>query len=461
MLFTKLRQLKQEAHKIHLSNDEKSVMNKNILEFMNSHPLPSEPEPTSRLTHMFSAFTVFNRKHMFATMAAVLVVLLTGSVSYAAEGSFPGQPLYPIKQINEEVKAAISVTAEADAQWNTRRVERRLEEAATLAATGKLDAEKETQIQKSIESQLKTATIKIKKLESKGKVEAAADLSTRLNNDLIVHEQILSSFEEKKNVNHPSQDDYDKKLHDNTVGHVQNPKHQNNLVDEIKLQASEIRKVNVELNTKILDAKIKTDTTPNGEEKAAHAKITATEHKIQEVQQFIEKKSPEVSTQVKAQATTRLLGAQQLLIQAKAKENAKLFREAFDIASHAQTIAQEAKVVIATQANIKVDLHLDKVIDDDLFEPKEKPKLEVKNATTSTRKDARILNTELKAEVKKNLPVQVKKIEIPALPPLKLKVKEIENALKKESIFRHTTSTLEKKIQRIKISPHKKPSIID
>jgi cytochrome b involved in lipid metabolism len=72
-------------------------------------------------------------------IALLIAMLLSGSVSYAAEGSLPGDTLYPIKiHVNENVKGALALSAEAKAEHEASLAEERLTEAEELARTERL-----------------------------------------------------------------------------------------------------------------------------------------------------------------------------------------------------------------------------------------------------------------------------------------------------------------------------------
>src|SRR3989344_3616455 len=61
----------------------------------------------------------FNPMSVIASL--VIALMLGGGVSFAAEGSLPGDALYPVKvSVNEEVRGAITVGAEAKAEWEAR-----------------------------------------------------------------------------------------------------------------------------------------------------------------------------------------------------------------------------------------------------------------------------------------------------------------------------------------------------
>lgn len=87
-----------------------------------------------------------------STVAFLLVLVLGTGTSYAAEFSLPGDLLYPIKvTLNEEVRAALTTDQKERALWEVERAERRITEAAQLAAAGKLDERTREELDQQIE----------------------------------------------------------------------------------------------------------------------------------------------------------------------------------------------------------------------------------------------------------------------------------------------------------------------
>ncbi len=88
----------------------------------------SAPSPVRRLRPAFALATV------------ALVAVLLGSVSgiaYAAESSLPGDGLYPVKQVIEQVQLGLSLTPQDEAELLVRLSEERLREAEQLSAGGR------------------------------------------------------------------------------------------------------------------------------------------------------------------------------------------------------------------------------------------------------------------------------------------------------------------------------------
>ena len=113
-----LRQAQDEL----LDENEKLQMKIRLQSFMQKHPPASAKEGERfRWTVLWYRFG--------AVAAGLCLVAAGGTVSYAAEGSLPGDPLYPVKlYVNEPVLVALSLSSEAKAEAHERLVQRRLRE---------------------------------------------------------------------------------------------------------------------------------------------------------------------------------------------------------------------------------------------------------------------------------------------------------------------------------------------
>lgn len=128
----------------------------------------------------------------------LIIALLLGGTSIAAERAVPGNALYGVKiNINERVAGAFAISTEADADWHARAAERRLEEAEKLAAKGELTAEAKTEIQTNFMMHADMVHEGIAKLRADGDTEAVADVSTEFAATLREHEAIIAGLTAK------------------------------------------------------------------------------------------------------------------------------------------------------------------------------------------------------------------------------------------------------------------------
>lgn len=120
--------LKNRAESVRLTNAEKEQMRAHLVQ---------ASAPTAPLE---SPYQPFLRPQVFA-YSFLALLFVGGGTAYAAQGSLPNSPLYPIKiHVNEKVEAALAFTPTAKVEVNEKLAERRIEEVKTLAAQGTLDA---------------------------------------------------------------------------------------------------------------------------------------------------------------------------------------------------------------------------------------------------------------------------------------------------------------------------------
>lgn len=116
--------LQESSTALQLTDYEKAIGRAKLLSFMRANPVE---EQAFSLAHMlFRPFTA-------ALSSAVALTLIGGGMAYAAEGSLPGDLLYPVKvHVTEPIISSLSITSAKRAQWEIRTIERRLEEADAL-----------------------------------------------------------------------------------------------------------------------------------------------------------------------------------------------------------------------------------------------------------------------------------------------------------------------------------------
>ncbi|MDO8575741.1 MAG: DUF5667 domain-containing protein, partial [bacterium] len=124
--------------------------------------------------------------------AAVLVLVVGGGTAAPAEGALPGDILYPVKvHVNEEMRATLTVSPKAKAEWAVDRAGRRLEEAATLALSGKLDDATRAELDTNLDAHVKSAGENRQQLEDADDASDASEVRTNIDAVLIARENIL------------------------------------------------------------------------------------------------------------------------------------------------------------------------------------------------------------------------------------------------------------------------------
>lgn len=177
-----IKQLVRTLREIRLSEAERTRMRGRLEARMRQAPRPS---PWS--------FLLLARMPM---MAAALVLAVLGGGSALAEGSVPGDVLYPVKiGVTEPARSLIAFTQVDKIEWETERAERRLAEAELLAASGELDEETGEELSAQFEVALAKAEAGIEVLDDR-QPDEAADVAAELAIALDSHSRILGEIAE-------------------------------------------------------------------------------------------------------------------------------------------------------------------------------------------------------------------------------------------------------------------------
>lgn len=328
-----LNKIKNIAEKIKLSPQEKESAKANILNFIRFHPV-SKPD-TARLLNKGSFFNLFNLnlKPMPAFLSILFILGVSGGASLAAESALPGDLLYPVKVgINEEVRAVVSFSAETKANWDTRRLERRLEEAEKLAHKKEFNAEARANIEKNFEAHAERVEKRITEFESKGKADAAADLSSNFEVSLGAHERILTKIDGEE---------------------------VNKFLPKVRAKKGSAALLRVKMEARVSD-----ESSTKGKS-AAEGRGKSAKHKIVEIKAFIEKIRMRLGAEATADAEARLEEAQKVWAEGKMKVDTKAYGEAFVLFQRAHRIAQEAKLLIEAKSRLDVDFEAHDKDDED------------------------------------------------------------------------------------------------
>lgn len=172
-------QLKNVLRTISLSQEERAGMRATLVSEMERAPLPSAP-----LRQSSSSRVKKNIHKKFMPIALLIALLMSGSVSYAAEGTAPGDTLYPVKiHVNEQVRGALALSEVAKAQLEVKLAEERLKEAEKLAGENRLDATTTQQLKADFSEHRSRADGHIESLKGDDDARASAislDFSERM-----------------------------------------------------------------------------------------------------------------------------------------------------------------------------------------------------------------------------------------------------------------------------------------
>jgi hypothetical protein len=167
-----------------LSATERSAIRTTLLNYLKENPAARAP-----IRSTVYAWTLWFDRPAFAVTAFILAIGVTsGGVAAAAEGTLPGDALYPIKvQFTEPLRTALTISPKAKIALQRSYAVRRLEEAAVLADEDRLNADTEAAITANFEY---NADIAQDELSDE---IAQTDFTARLK----AHENVLARVDEQ------------------------------------------------------------------------------------------------------------------------------------------------------------------------------------------------------------------------------------------------------------------------
>ncbi len=229
-------------------------------------------------------------------IAILLAVFITLGTSFAAQGALPGDVLYPVKTgVNENIRGAFAIGANAEAKLQTDLLEERLEETQTLHAEGNISTETEAQLAASIKDQATLTTDAIAKSDA----DVAADMNTRVK-------VALESF-----------------------------------VGAIGIDSALASSINASLNTSALSK--------GG--LAIDAYLTDTKTRVDTLRTVVQTNQANIAADVKAELNAKLDTAALLVLEASGKVEA----ESRTTLDGAATLVQEVEAKLSTLGQAKVD----------------------------------------------------------------------------------------------------------
>ena len=192
----KFEQFIHTVKSVKLKDSEKSEIKNTLVKAILEEPVRSEEFLRhSKYGQSNPWFNLVNIFTQLKTMPVVLMLALMfgGGVSAMAEKALPGDALYPVKvSVNENVRGFFALNDAAEADWNIRLVERRLEEGEQLASEGRLD-NNTIQAVANFQKFADQAQAKADNLEQEDPAKFA-DINMRLQNTLDAHAVVFEKI---------------------------------------------------------------------------------------------------------------------------------------------------------------------------------------------------------------------------------------------------------------------------
>jgi len=324
---------------IKLSQKEKELSRTRVVDFMKQHPIKTIATRKQNRARFFETertlFVSIGKKHILMPLTLIIAILLGGSVSYAAEGAFPGDTLYPIKiTVNEGVQNLLAVSAESKAKLQVELANERLKEAEVLVINNRLNAQTQAKVEAQFQSHAEKVQKLVEKIEKEEKgdhrgARVAAEVHANLESVLNAHEDVLVRIKDTS-----EREDETRALA--------------SLILNVRAQGEIASSTNVKFDAAF------TTQTDERMQKGAREKKKSAQNKIEEVKKYISKMEARISAEASAQANTRIVSASEAVVAGDVYMDGKMYRDAFNSYQTAVKIAQEAKLIIEIEKDLKV-----------------------------------------------------------------------------------------------------------
>ena len=313
-----------------LSSAERANMRQMLAEHIGAPVRKKIPERHILWSNLFVFRLLNERKISMPAIILILVMTLSGGTAFAAQGSAPGDILYPVKiNVNEKVRTALAVNTEAKAELGIDMAEDRLEETEKLAAKNELKAEVRDRLADNFARHAEAVKERIAEMTEKNP-EAASKLQSRFEVSLSAHEQILSRLG----------------IAATSTSAIEAKK----IIEVIrgKQQGSGETRTNIEKRVNAqTEIRLKA---------AAEGKLKAAELKIAEVQKFIDRNKAVLGATAVAEAQTKLDVASRIIAEGKVKLEAGAGGVAFALFQRAHNTASEAQLLVHARAELKIEI---------------------------------------------------------------------------------------------------------
>ena len=324
----KIKKFAEKANEIHLKPEERIFIKNNIESVIKSFPSRDMDDVDLYRTSIFSGF--FGIKLNAASLAVLLVIFILagGSVTMAAEKSLPGDLLYPIKiHINESAKSLTAVSPEAKGKFEIEKLEQRLKEAEILSNRGELDPKSRAILEKRLDVEINNAKSRISNLEADSKIEAATDISSRLEISLQAHEKVLTFISGESAKNEEIKP----------------------LIERVRGQAKEASERRAESEKKI----------SSRAKEVAASQLKEASARLEELKNTFVKIEPNLDDLNKDNIKNRIESSSKSINQGQTDLNSGNFSGALKNFQKAQKITSEAKVFIFARENLNLKIGLD------------------------------------------------------------------------------------------------------
>ena len=261
---------------------------------------------------------------MPAVLGLIVILLSSGATALASQKSLPGETLYPVKLLTEDIRLVVTLNSEAKIESRIALAKKRIEEIQTVISTVQPEQTTEKQalaLESALDnfnSQLETILSNTQKFKNKGDTDEAYEVATGLKISMDNYRKLIKEPQNKREI------EFEK----NVISSI------NNFEGRIKIEFDDIDNLEKE-NMKI-----------KGDKNSAEGKINAAENAIKAVEKIINEREKNLNEQTILLAKNKLIEAKNLLDGAKTDYQNGNYKKAFDGAKKSVKTASIANLLI-------------------------------------------------------------------------------------------------------------------
>lgn len=130
-----------------------------------------------------------------AVLAGIMLLLVGGGTSLAANRALPGDKLYPVKiNVNEKIAGLLAVTDKAKLNLETDLAEKRLEEADQLKDENRLNGQAKQELKKEFDDHIEKIDRAVKAIDQKSGARAAEAESSKIEDRFKAKQSIIQEL---------------------------------------------------------------------------------------------------------------------------------------------------------------------------------------------------------------------------------------------------------------------------
>ena len=186
-----LKHLQDHSKETVLNEDERMSLRRSLMEHIDKNPI-KVPDPKKKVVSPW-----ISKFSLLALSALALFIVVGGSISMAAEGTLPGDTLYPVKRmVNEQVKGFFTFSSESKAEFEATLAARRLEEAERLENDAQLSEETHLELKHDFEKHMNQFSAQVKVLQENKAEEGVSKVQKHLETSVQNHKKMWKKFAE-------------------------------------------------------------------------------------------------------------------------------------------------------------------------------------------------------------------------------------------------------------------------